>query len=264
MSLILGVDAAWTAHNPSGVALVSTDCDPPKLIRASPSFEDFVLGSGPKAWCSSQDLRASLGDVLSKAADLGGSVVTVIAVDMPIAHGPVRARRRCDTKVSKAFGARGCSTHSPTEQRPGKVSDAFYEEAKAAGFALKTLGSGKDGAALLEVYPHVALLALCRAERRLPYKLSRRRKNFPKLDPTRRLEAVRVEWEKILGRLKREINIDLGIDGKIKTLRSWKAWEDVIDAIVCCWVGLEWLRGRARPYGDEIAAIWVPEGTDLG
>jgi predicted RNase H-like nuclease len=194
------------------------------------------------------------------AEEIGGSSVSVIAVDMPLAHEPVRARRCCDNAISRAFGERGCSTHGPTEQRPGKVSDALYEEAKAAGFGLKTQGSDRDGAALLEVYPHVALLALCRKGRRLPYKLSRRHKNFPKLDPARQLEAVRKEWNGILGSLKHEIDIAFDIEDGITTLRNWKAWEDVINAIVCCWVGLEWLRGRARAYGDEVAAIWVPEG----
>jgi hypothetical protein len=58
--------------------------------------------------------------------------------------------------------------------------------------------------------------------------------------------------------------MDLEIDCAGKTLRCWKAWEDVIDAIVCCWVGLEWLADAAEPYGDEDAAIWVPVASGGG
>jgi len=258
MACVLGIDAAWTAHNPSGVALISTE--PPKLIRALPSFEDFIVNTEQHDWGRQHDFRASLEDVMREAEAISGSDIGVIAVDMPIAHQPVRVRRRCDTAISKAFGARGCSTHSPTEQRPGPVSDALYQEATAAGFALKTAGSDGVSPALLEVYPHVALLALCGAERRLRYKLSKRAKNFSGLrDARARLEAVRCEWNRILGCLKREIDFSLDIGDGIRTLREWKAWEDAIDAIVCAWVGLEWLRARARPYGDEVAAIWVPE-----
>ena len=98
---------------------------------------------------------------------------------------------------------------------------------------------------------------------RLPYKLSRRRKNFPKLDPGRQLEAVRTEWIGILDSLKGESDIALDTEDVIKTLRHLKAWEDVSDAIVCCWVGLQWLKGRARPYRDKVGAIWVPEGSHI-
>ena len=223
MAHVLGIDAAWTTKNPSGVAFVSTD-GRPKLICAAPSFEDFILGHKPRAWGGNHDFRVSLGDVLAKAKEIRGGAVTVIAVDMPLGHEPVRARRSCDSAISRAFGARGCATHSPTEQRPGKVSDALCREAKAAGFVLKTICSDQDGPALLEVYPHVALLELCGADFRLPYKLSTRRKNFPDCDPGRRLEAVRREWDKILGSLKREIDISLDIEDGISTLREWKAW----------------------------------------
>jgi hypothetical protein len=44
------------------------------------------------------------------------------------------------------------------------------------------------------------------------------------------------------------------------TLRpgSMKGYEDAIDALICCWVGAEFLMGRAKPYGDTDAAIWIP------
>jgi predicted RNase H-like nuclease len=71
------------------------------------------------------------------------------------------------------------------------------------------------------------------------------------------------EWEKILACLRSRIDVDLKIDRTVKASRA-KAWEDVIDAIICCWVGLEWLADRAEPYGDEDAAIWVPMAQPTG
>lgn len=38
-----------------------------------------------------------------------------------------------------------------------------------------------------------------------------------------------------------------------------KACEDIIDAIVCAWVATTALDGKAIPYGDADAAIWIPE-----
>ena len=37
-----------------------------------------------------------------------------------------------------------------------------------------------------------------------------------------------------------------------------KAFEDALDAIVCAWVAICVLEGRAEPYGDEESAIWIP------
>jgi predicted RNase H-like nuclease len=258
MTLILGIDAAWSRKNPSGVALVATNPNRPRLIRAAPSYEHFVRDTPPEDWGAPSDSCANLCQLLVEAQKIAGEPVSVITVDMPVAQSPVRKRRCCDIMISKEFGGRWCSTHSPTKERPGTISDTFFEDAVKAGFRLKTIGSDGAQPALLEVYPHVALLELCEAERRLPYKLSKRAKNFSTLRPSGRLDAVMDEWSKIIVCLESRIDTDLNLDRGIKGLRVWKAWEDVIDAIVCCWVGVEWLAGRAKAYGDDDAAIWVP------
>ena len=49
MGLALGIDAAWSLKNPSGVALVATGPNRPRLIRAAPSYEHFVHGAPPGA-----------------------------------------------------------------------------------------------------------------------------------------------------------------------------------------------------------------------
>jgi predicted RNase H-like nuclease len=138
------------------------------------------------------------------------------------------------------------------------ISDAFLADALKAGFSLRTDASDQRDGALLEVYPHVALLALCDRKFRLPYKLARRRRYWPKLNPEHGREEIKREWTEILACLETKIDLNLQLDGVGKTLRHWKAFEDVIDAIVCCWVGLEWLAGGVTPYGDNDSAIWVP------
>jgi predicted RNase H-like nuclease len=37
-----------------------------------------------------------------------------------------------------------------------------------------------------------------------------------------------------------------------------KAYEDALDAIICAWVAVCALDGRAMPFGDEHSAIWIP------
>jgi predicted RNase H-like nuclease len=43
-------------------------------------------------------------------------------------------------------------------------------------------------------------------------------------------------------------------------IRGWrlKAYEDRLDAVVCAAVAIAGLKGDARAFGDENAAIWVP------
>ena len=36
-----------------------------------------------------------------------------------------------------------------------------------------------------------------------------------------------------------------------------KAYEDSLDALLCAWVGIEYLTGKARAFGNETAAIWI-------
>lgn len=43
-----------------------------------------------------------------------------------------------------------------------------------------------------------------------------------------------------------------------------KAFEDMLDAVVCAWVGVRVLAGTAQPFGDEDAAIWIPAPTPIG
>ena len=38
-----------------------------------------------------------------------------------------------------------------------------------------------------------------------------------------------------------------------------KAYEDKLDAVVCAWVGICALEGRAMPFGDRNSAIWISE-----
>ena len=52
-------------------------------------------------------------------------------------------------------------------------------------------------------------------------------------------------------------SLELAVDANAPT-RTLKQIEDAIDALICCWVGLRWLKGAAEPYGDVNSAIWVP------
>jgi predicted RNase H-like nuclease len=188
--------------------------------------------------------------------------VQVITVDMPLSLEPIRGRRAADAAVSRAFGAQGCAVHSPSAERPGALADRLRAEAAQLGFPLVTTATrAGQTPALLEVYPHPALLRLLVAPYRLPYKGANRRKYWPDATPAERLARVRQRLDEILAALRRAVD-DIPLDvpplADIASAASLKAIEDALDALICGWVGIRYSAGRCRAHGDDTAAIWIP------
>lgn len=266
MSAILGIDAAWTVGRPSGVALLQQRGGRWHCVALAPSYAQFVGVAAGKAvdWQarppgSAPDLAALLA---ASRQLLDGEPVQVIAVDMPLSLEPVRGRRAADAAVSRAFGAQGCAVHSPSADRPGALADRLRADAENLGYPLGTaaIPAGQTPV-LLEVYPHPALLRLLGARYRLPYKVANRRKYWPDATPAERLSRLRQQFDTILAALRRTVD-DVPLDvpplADIASAASLKAIEDALDALICGWIGIRYLAGRCRAYGDDTAAIWIP------
>ena len=200
--------------------------------------------------------------LLVSASVLCGAPLDLVAIDMPLALTPIAGRRLADNEVSRAYGARKCGTHTPGSKRPGRLSDALREGFEDAGYPLLTKQSGVINLpGLIEVYPHPALVELFDARKRLPYKASKVRSYWPEASPADRQTRLYSEWREIAARLDREI---AGVEAVLPRLEATakvgeiKAYEDTLDAIVCAWVATCALDGRATPFGDENAAIWIP------
>ena len=182
-----------------------------------------------------------------------------MAVDMPLARGPITERRVSDNAVSRVYGARKCGTHSPSAERPGWIAAALRDGFAAAGFALST--TTIQSPALIEVYPHPALVELAQSAERLPYKISRIGKYWPDCKAPERRGRLLAEWRKIVGMLDAQIG---GVRDMLpepsETARSYvlKSYEDCTDAVVCAWVGVCALEDSATAYGDDFSAIWIP------
>jgi len=138
------------------------------------------------------------------------------------------------------------------------LSGAFED----AGYPLRTSAPADwTEAALIEVYPHPALLSLLGRESRVPYKVSKLRKYWPDLSGRDRIARALGEFQAILEALQAAIDgIDLTLprQDEVKAASHLKRHEDMLDALVCAWVGLEHLAGRTMAFGDESAAIWCP------
>lgn len=203
--------------------------------------------------------------LLEAAHKVCGRRVDLVAVDMPLSRQPITKRRSCNDEVSREYGAMGAGTHSPSDERPGKISDLLRETFEQPGYPLCMKPPARG---LIEVYPHPALIAFLEESRRLPYKAAKLRRYWLELTSAEeRGVKLRRIWARIVDAPERRI---AGVDQALKPPEAqtvgWrlKAYEDRLDAVVCCAVGIACLEGKAKAYGDEDAAIWVPAREPSG
>lgn len=256
---IIGIDAAWTLTEPSGVALVVEQGASWRLVCAEVSYEAFLLESQGLPAAGATGAIPEAASLIDAARRRCGRAPDLVTVDMPLAHSPITRRRESDNAVSRAYGARHCSTHTPSIVRPGPISDRLRQAFLLAGYELATLSVSTP--ALVEVYPHPALVELAGASRRLPYKAGKAGKYWPTLRPPERREQLFATWRHIIDLLDGEV---AGVAAQFEmplisaSGRELKAFEDRLDAVVCAWVGICILEGGATPYGDDDSAIWIP------
>ena len=264
---VLGIDAAWTAHQPSGISLVQRTTSGWSCLAIAPSYEAFIAQASGQGWDPEQKATGSRPDpaaLLQASKQLAGAELSCVSVDMPLATTPITRRRAADTAISSRFGPKGCAVHSPSAERPGAIADQLRAEYAALGYPLHTNGSDQAFPALIECYPHVALLALLKRNYRVPYKVSRSGKYWKAENLTRseRIERLLEQFQAIKDGLDEHIK---GIPelipepSDVTTLASLKPVEDILDGLICAWIGIEHLQGRTVGLGDDSAAIWIPQ-----
>ena len=250
--VVLGIDAAWTTKNPSGVALIAGTGSKWRLCASSDSYSAFTglpaVGGQP---CPASILRS--------AEERTGQRIDLVTIDMPLAHGPIIARRLSDDAVPRQYGARWCGTHSPDAKRPGIISDNLTKDFAAEGYPLKTRTI--ETPSLIEVYPHPALLELMSASMRLPYKVGKQRIYWKEVSPAERRQRLVEQWTAIVDAIDARIaGIRTGLEIPLADapIRALKSFEDRLDAVICALVGACALTGHAKPWGDDHSAIWIP------
>jgi len=261
MRAVLGIDAAWTPTHPSGVALAAQMGTAWRLVALSASYQRFhaLAGRGSPAELRPSGSRPDAKELLATSRKLCGAPVDLVAIDMPLARGRIAGRRASDNALSSAYGAFKCGTHTPSGARPGPMSDELKEGFDEAGYPLQTSSISTPG--VIEVYPHPALVQLADAPERLRYKVSKVRSYWPRSDATARRKFLLQEWAGIIALLETQI---MGVTDALPSLpadargHELKAFEDMLDAVVCAWVAICALEARATPFGDQNSAIWVP------
>ena len=261
MRAVLGIDAAWTLTQASGVAVAVKDANGWRVLAAAPSYQHFHALAGDDPVFSDQAIgaRPDASALLASTRTLCGRAVDLVAIDMPLARVPIVGRRAADNVVSKVYGGRKCATHSPSELRPGRISDDLRQGFERAGYPLLTRQASPPG--LIEVYPHPALVELAGASERLPYKASKMAKYWPVVSPVERRVRLYRQWAEIVTMLEDKITGVVAALPKLDlnaSVRMMKSYEDTLDAIICAWIATCVLDGRAMPLGDDVSAIWVP------
>jgi predicted RNase H-like nuclease len=257
---VLGVDAAWTSTEPSGIALAVETEGGWLLAAIEAAYGQFIeRGNGvERGDTRPRGCTPDAAALLDAAHKICGRGVDLVAFDMPLSRQAITRRRRCDDEVSRRYGAKGAGTHSPSPARPGALSDLLRETFEQLGYALCTKPPARG---LIEVYPHAALIEFLRAPRRLEYKGAKIGRYWPELSADERQMKLRTIWSRIVEALEQRIaGVAEALPSPAPDIRGWrlKAYEDMLDAVVCCAVAVACLEGKAKAYGGEDAAIWVP------
>lgn len=262
---VLGIDAAWTNRQPSGVALLRGGDGNWEAVAVAPSYESFIAladGESTDWWARPRGSPPNPRAVVEAARALSGCEVRLVAIDMPIAKTPFSARRAADTAVSQRFGGRGCAAHSPTAARPEPLGARLTAEFEAIGLPLASSPlEVASGPCSIEVYPHPALLSLVGDSYRVRYKVSRSTRYWPGSSVSDRIGLLLAEFGRIHAALSQRLGplpIASPVASQFSTLAGLKRHEDALDALVCAWVGSLVLASEAEPLGDESAAVWVP------
>jgi len=268
ISVILAIDAAWTVKQPSGVALVKSSGTGWCCCKGvAPSYKAFIdLAAGITVdWTTGRFHGDAPNAVLllEAASSLAGAPVDIVTIDMPVSTVAIEGRRTAERSISKEFGGRGCSAHTPSSKCPGFLGSDLSKQFSNLGYSIAT-ASDQPGTSkrLIEVYPHPALLTLLNRDYRIPYKTGNTTRYWPDSSREERISNLLTEFKAVLKAL--AVNIDhtafaLPNPDIVKTITSLKRYEDAIDALVCAWVGICYAKGRATAYGDSTAAIWCPK-----
>jgi predicted RNase H-like nuclease len=260
---VFGIDAAWTATEPSGVALAVEAEGSWRLAAVEAGYDHFIEradGADPGAG-RPRGATAEAARLVAAAVTLVGRAPDCIAIDMPVGPNPIQGRRACDDAVSRRYGARKAAVHSPSVVRPGPISDALRAGFAALGFSV-CLAPPAHG--LIEVYPHAALIEFMGEKERLPYKAGKTTTYWPGLPIGERHRKLREVWSRIVATLDGRIaGVAAALPLPASDVRGWalKAFEDKLDAIVCAAVAIAALNGEAEAHGDDDGAIWVPRAS---
>ena len=256
--LIFGIDLAWGARKPDGIAVV-------RVQRGCASLEHVTSTHGDKA------LMALVESLLGRGPRRNGAPA-LLAFDGPIVCPNRSGSRPVDRLTHGLFGRFHAGCHPANRTicpRPARVATRFEALGFDPDFALpgpRRLRE-RDGRPLrrqIEVYPHPATIRLFALARILKYKRG------PVAGRRRELARLQALIRDLLGAFEPPVALSDAValflqrDPRRLAGLAHKRHEDGLDAIICALVGLEhwWYGGRrSEVLGDlRNGYIVVPRG----
>ncbi|MCE5256002.1 MAG: DUF429 domain-containing protein [Spirochaetaceae bacterium] len=252
---VLGIDSAWSIKNPSGIALLRIDSgNTPTFVKAGRSYDEFLRGK--INWNGRPGMSVDFERLLSSL----DRQIDVVALDIPLSPTLISGRREADQAISKAFGGRKASTHTPTKDRPGQLGLTIFNQLEKFGFTWACRWIPPR--AFIEVYPHTAIIEAFGYKERFPYKVSKKRQYWPDAAPAQRNRNMIHNLNELRDRLSEAIQ---GMEDfhRLQPTQDYPEWylkgyEDLLDGLVCALTGYHYLTKDIKPYGDETGVIWVP------
>ena len=264
---VLGVDAAWTYKNPSGVALLKwVPNSKPELVRAGRSYDEFC-NIGKPDW---QNQVEGSKPNFSKIIECCLEKVDLVALDMPLSPQEITGRRNADNAISREYGNRKVSTHSPSSDRPGFIATLIFKQLIKERFKWANYKCVKTPA-FIEVFPHIAIIELFGSDdecfnKRFQYKIQKRAKYWPSALKDERSRKIIFNLNELRNKI---ASVVTGIEQFLPQLeqtrpcstKCLKGYEDLLDAVLCALVGCNFLEGKAepKPPDDQTGVIWVPK-----
>src|ERR1700756_4245829 len=101
MRTVLGIDAAWTGRQPSGVALAEETGRGWRLKAVASSYARFeaLAGLAPEP-PAERGMKPDASACPPPCRHLAGREPDLIAIDMPLSRLPITGRRKSDNLVS--------------------------------------------------------------------------------------------------------------------------------------------------------------------
>lgn len=96
---------------------------------------------------------------------------------LPLSPQVITGRREADNAISREYGNRKASTHTPSGNRFGELAKIIWHQLTENGFSWAS--EYKKNPAFIEVYTHVAIIELFGYEERFQYKVQKKAKYWP-------------------------------------------------------------------------------------
>jgi predicted RNase H-like nuclease len=241
-SYFVGIDLAWSAHNPTGIAALR--------------WRDGVAALVAPLHRS---LLRTDDEIVEYIRQVAGQDSVIIAVDAPLIVPNEAGRRPAEAKLNAAFGKYHAGAHPANRQRLTAYNDGAIR-GEVLIERLAALGIRHDAAIkprqparqVFEVYPHPAMVVLFGLDKILKYKAKW------KHSPEQRRDAFR-EYQRHLRNLRESVPPAL-LDESLFSEESLnqrgrllKDYEDQLDAVFCAYLALYywwWGTQRCHVFGD--------------